>query len=85
MLDIKVNFQREGLGYTPPAKSTPQRSMNIPHVSKPSSANYVHVSQKATPPKLTQYVISYAPRKSHKTRNFVKRSMPKIVYNYCEK
>ena len=53
MLNMNVNFQREGLGYTPPTKVTPKKSINASLVSKPSTSKYAHVLQKVRPPKFT--------------------------------
>ena len=79
MLGMKVNFQREGLNYTPPTKVTPQKSMNTSHVSKPSTSKYAHILQKVTPLKFKQYIVSYTLKKLHVNRNSKARIMPKIV------
>ena len=78
ILSMKVNFQKEGLGYTPPTKVTPQKSFNTSHVSKPSSTKYVHVCQKVSSPKLVEHVESYASKKYHVNRNSNVRSMYRI-------
>ena len=64
MLGMKVNFQKEGLGYNPPAQNASQRPINASHVSKPSSSKYVHSYQKIimpkfNPPKFVEHDNSY--------------------------
>ena len=68
MLGMKVNFQKESLGYTPPAKNVSQRPINTSYVSKPSTSKYVHAYQKITmpkfnPPKFTEHANSHALKK----------------------
>ena len=50
MLGMKVNFQKEGLGYIPPVQNVFKRPINVSHVSKPSTSKYVHAYQKITMP-----------------------------------
>ena len=74
MLGMKVNFQKEGLGYTPPVQNAFKRPINISHVSKPSTSKYVHAYQKITmpqfnPPKFAEHAKSYAFKKNHVMRN----------------
>ena len=57
MLGMKVNFQKEGLGYTSPAQNACQRPIYASHVSKPSSSKYVHIYQQIIPPKLKEHAI----------------------------
>ena len=68
MLGIKTNFQREGLGYTPPEKSTPQKSKTIPQPPKFVKGTYVHVSQKITPSFLQEQLSLMLPRKFMKLK-----------------
>ena len=90
ILGMKVNFQKEDLGYTPPIKSTPQRPINSSHATKPSSSKYVHSYQKNTmtkftPPKLLEHVNSYAFKKNHVMRNSNVRRMSRISCYHCSK
>ena len=85
MLGMKTNFQREGIGYTPPEKSTPQKSKTVPQSSKPIMGTYIHVAQKFTPINTSKYLVSHASRKTHQFRNHIDRSMSRVVCNYCGK
>ena len=83
ILGMKVNFQKEGLGYTPPVKSTPQRPINSSHATKSFSSKYVHSYQtitmpKFTPPKFVEHVNSYAFKKNHVMKNSNVRNMSRI-------
>ena len=82
---MEKKFQREGIGYTPPEKSTPQKSKTIPQSSKSIKRTYIHVSQKVTPINSTKYVVSHAPRKTYEFRNHFNRSMSRFVCNYYGK
>ena len=85
ILGIKINFQREGLGYTPPEKSTPQKSKTIPQPSKFVKGTYVHVSQKITPITPPRKIITHAPKKIHEVKKHYNRSMSRVICNYCAK
>ena len=85
MLGIKTNFQREGLGYTPPEKSTPQKSKTILQPPKFVKGTYVHVSQKITPIIPPRKTVTHAPKKIHEIKNHSNKSMSRIVCNYCGK
>ena len=90
MLGMKVNFQREGLEYTPPAQNAFKRPINVSHVSKPSSSKYVHSYQKITmpkfnPPKFVEHANSYTFKKNHVMRNSNVRSMSRISCYYYGK
>ena len=85
MLGMKTNFQREGLGYTPPEKSTPQKSKTILQPSKSFKGTYVHVSQKITPITPSRKIVTHAPKKTHEVKHYNNRSMSRVVCNYCVK
>ena len=90
MLGMKVNFQKEGLGYTPPAQNTFKRPINVSHVSKPSTSKYVHAYQKITmpqfnSPKFAEHVNSHALKKNHVIKNSNGSSMSRISCYYCGK
>ena len=85
MLRIKTNFQREGIRYTPPEKSTPQKSKTIPQPSKFVKGSYVHVSQKITPITPSRKIVTHAPKKTHEVKKHNNRSMSRVVCNYCAK
>ena len=85
MLEIKTNFQREDLRYTPPEKSTPQKSKTISQPSKFVKGTYVHVSQKITPITPPRKIVTHAPKKTHEIKQHYNRSMSRVICNYCAK
>ena len=85
MLGMKINFQREGLGHTPPKKSTPQKSKTILQPPKFVKGTYVHVSQKITPITPLRKIVTHAPKKTHEIKKYYNRSMSRVICNYCGK